>query len=83
MKDADTHGAMLVPVVLGSDKTMVSVATGHTEYYPLYISLGNIHNNVHRAHHDTVTILAFLAIPKSQYVFCCTNFFILFSFVCI
>jgi len=59
---------MFVPVVLGSDKTMVLVVTGHTEYYPLYISLGNIHNNVRRAHRDAVTILAFLAIPKSKYV---------------
>jgi len=57
---------MFVPVVLGSDKTTVSVATGHTEYYPLYISLGNIHNNVRRAHRDAVSILAFLAIPKSK-----------------
>ena len=62
---------MFVPVVLGSDKTMVSVATGHTEYYPLYISLENIHNNVHRAHRDAITILAFLVIPKSKYFWRC------------
>lgn len=37
---------MLVPVVLGSDKTTVSVATGQTEYYPLYASNGNVHNSV-------------------------------------
>ena len=58
---------MFVPVVLGSDKTTVSVGTGHTEYYPLYISLGNVHNNVWRAHHGAVSILAFLAMPKSMY----------------
>jgi len=58
---------MFVPVILGSDKTTVSVGTGHTEYYPLYISLGNVHNNVWRAHRDAVSILAFLAIPKSMY----------------
>ena len=58
---------MFVPVVLGSDKTTMSVGTGHTEYYPLYISLGNVHNNVRRAHRDAVSILAFLAIPKSMY----------------
>jgi len=57
---------MFMPVVLGSDKTMVSVVTGHMEYYPLYISLGNIHNNVCRAHRDAVSILVFLAIPKSK-----------------
>ena len=65
VKDADMHGAMFVPVVLGSDKTTVSVATGHTEYYPLYILLENIHNNVRRVHRDAVTILAFLVILSS------------------
>ncbi|KIM69014.1 hypothetical protein SCLCIDRAFT_104190 [Scleroderma citrinum Foug A] len=67
-EDPDTHGAMFVPVVLGSNKTTVSVGTGHTEYYLLYISLGNVHNNVRRAHHDAVSILAFLAIPKTDEV---------------
>jgi hypothetical protein len=56
---------MFVPVILGSDKMTVSVATGHTEYYPLYISNGNVHNNVCHAHCNAVTLLAFLAIPKS------------------
>jgi Plavaka transposase len=34
--DPQTHGRVFVPVILGSDKTMVSVATGQNEYYPLY-----------------------------------------------
>ncbi|KAF8232500.1 hypothetical protein L208DRAFT_1271803, partial [Tricholoma matsutake] len=34
-EDEATHGAMFVPVVMGSNKTTVSVATGHNEYYPL------------------------------------------------
>ena len=63
----DTHGAMLVPLILGSDKTTVSVATGQNEYYPLYLSIGNVRNNVRRAHRDAVVILGFLAIPKSKY----------------
>ncbi|KAH8978900.1 hypothetical protein EDB86DRAFT_3108365 [Lactarius hatsudake] len=33
-KDPETHGSAFVPVILGSDKTTVSVATGHNEYYP-------------------------------------------------
>ena len=57
---------MFVPVVLGSDKTTVSVATGQNDYYPLYISLGNVHNTVRRAHRNAVSLLAFLAIPKSK-----------------
>ena len=61
---------MFVPVVLGSDKTTVSVVMGHTEYYPLYISLGNIHNNVRQAHRDAVSILA-VGIDKSSIVVPC------------
>ncbi|KAG1814794.1 hypothetical protein DFJ58DRAFT_850583 [Suillus subalutaceus] len=44
-EDPDTHGSMFVPVILGSDKTTVSVATGQNDYYPLYASIGNIQNN--------------------------------------
>ncbi|EIW77688.1 hypothetical protein CONPUDRAFT_156874 [Coniophora puteana RWD-64-598 SS2] len=42
--DPTTDGAMYCPVILGSDKTTVSVATGHVEYHPLYLSIGNVHN---------------------------------------
>lgn len=56
---------MFVPIILGSDKTTVSVATGQNEYYPLYISIGNVHNSARRAHKNAVSLLAFLAIPKS------------------
>lgn len=64
--DPDTHGALLVPIILGSDKTTVSVATGQNEYYPLYLSIGNVRNNVRRAHRNAVVLLGFLAIPKSK-----------------
>ena len=47
-KDPDTHGALLVPLILGSDKTTVSVATGQNEYYPVYLSIGNV--QIGRAH---------------------------------
>ena len=60
------HGAMFVPIVLGSDKTTVSVATGQTDYYPLYLSIGNLHNNIRRSHRGGVTLIAFLAIAKSE-----------------
>ncbi|KAF8632086.1 hypothetical protein AX17_004928 [Amanita inopinata Kibby_2008] len=58
-------GAMIVPIILGSDKTTTSIATGDSEYYPLYLSIGNLHNNVRRAHSDAVTVVAFLAIAKT------------------
>ena len=56
---------MLVPVTSGSDKTTVSVATGHQEYHPVYQSPGNISNIARRAHGNGVLPVAFLPIPKS------------------
>lgn len=55
---------MFVPLILGSDKTTVSVATGQNEYYPLYMSIGNVHNNVRRAHRNAVVVIGFFAMPK-------------------
>ena len=63
------HGATFAPIVLGSDKITVSVGTGNTEYYLLYISLGNVHNNIRHSHSGAVSVLAFLSIPKSKYPF--------------
>lgn len=76
-KDPETHGSMFVPVILGSDKTTVSVATGHSEYWPLYASIGNIHNNVRRAHGSGLVLVGFLAIPKSNlsYLICPNPYF--------
>ncbi|KAJ3497906.1 hypothetical protein NMY22_g19653 [Coprinellus aureogranulatus] len=63
--DPDLHGAMFAPVVLGSDKTTVSVATGQNEYYPLYASVGNAQNHLRRAHKGAVSLIGFLSIPKT------------------
>ena len=57
---------MLVPVMGGSDKTTVSVATGYQEYHPVYASVGNISNTARRAHGNGVIPVAFLPIPKSK-----------------
>ncbi|KAH9015025.1 hypothetical protein EDB84DRAFT_1277471, partial [Lactarius hengduanensis] len=64
-QDKKTHGSMFVPVIAGSDKTTVSVATGHQEYHPVYVSLGNIVNTARRGHGNGVVPVAFLPIPKS------------------
>lgn len=45
----------------------MSVATGHNEYWPVYLSIGNIRNRFRRAHCNGVVLLAFLAIPKSRF----------------
>ncbi|THH26521.1 hypothetical protein EUX98_g7665 [Antrodiella citrinella] len=65
-KDPATHGSTFVPVILGSDKTTVSVATGQHDYWPLYLSIGNVHNHVRRAHRNAVAVIGFLAVPKSK-----------------
>lgn len=65
-QDPNTHHAMLVPVLLGSDKTTTSVATGHTEFHPVYLGILNTHNTVRRAHQDAILPVAFLPIPKSM-----------------
>ncbi|KAF8262148.1 hypothetical protein EI94DRAFT_1773268 [Lactarius quietus] len=59
-EDENTHGSMLIPVVAGSDKTTVSVATGHQEYHPVYVSLSNITNTARRGHGNGVVAIAFL-----------------------
>jgi Plavaka transposase len=64
-EDPQTQGSMFVPLILGSDKTTVSVTTGQNEYYLLYMSIGNVHNSVQRTHRNTLTLMAFLAILKS------------------
>lgn len=58
---------MLVPIVAGSDKATVSVATGHQEFHPVYLSAGNLTNTARRAHGNSVLPVAFLPIPKSKH----------------
>ncbi|KAG1903540.1 uncharacterized protein F5891DRAFT_977657 [Suillus fuscotomentosus] len=64
-QNQETHGSTFVPLIMGSNKTIVSVATGHTEYHPLYLLIGNIFNSVRRTHRNGVVLVGFLAIPKS------------------
>ena len=63
-----TDGALYCPIILGADKTTVSVATGYVEYHPLYMSIRNIHSTVHHAHCNAVVLIGFLAIPKGIYL---------------
>ncbi|KAI6026454.1 hypothetical protein BKA83DRAFT_4124138 [Pisolithus microcarpus] len=61
----ECKGSTFVPIILGSDKTTISVAMGQHDYYPLYLSVGNIHNSMRHAHHHGVSLIAFLAVPKT------------------
>ena len=65
--DVDTHGATFVSIILGSDKTTTSVATGQHEYHPIYLSIGNVHNHVRRSHKEALVLLGFLPIPKGEF----------------
>ncbi|KAF9038038.1 hypothetical protein BJ165DRAFT_1416799 [Panaeolus papilionaceus] len=65
-EDPHNQGSTFCPIILGSDKTMVSVATGQNDYYPLYMSNRLVHNNVRCAHRNALSLIAFLAIPKGM-----------------
>ena len=54
------HSSVFCQIILGSDKMMVSVASGHNEYWPIYLSISNIHNNIWQA---------FLLFPKVSTIF--------------
>ena len=53
-----------MPVIAGSDKTTVSVATGNQDFHPVYVSPGNLTNVARRGHVFGLTLGAFLPIPK-------------------
>ncbi|KAG2047836.1 hypothetical protein BDR06DRAFT_985034 [Suillus hirtellus] len=65
-QNEENHGLTFVPLIIGSDKTVVSVATGQTKYHPLYLSIGNLHNSVQQAHRNGVVLIGFFVIPKSE-----------------
>lgn len=65
-EDPENHGAFFVPIILGSDKTTVSVATGNNEYWPVYMSIGNLHNSARRAHKNGLVVIGFLSTPKGM-----------------
>ena len=62
------RGSVLVPVIAGSDKTIVSVATGHQEYHPVYVGAGNMDNTTRRLHSLGMEPVALLPIPKSKFL---------------
>ena len=64
--DPATHGSVFVPVILSSDKTTVSVETGQNDFYLLYLSIGNVRNNMRCAHQNALVLISFLAMLKSM-----------------
>lgn len=64
-RDERLSGCLFVPTIVGSDKTCVSVATGQNDFYPLYLSIGNVSNDARCKHGAGLVLIGFLAIPKS------------------
>jgi hypothetical protein len=65
------RGAMYLSILAGADKTTCSVATGHQEYHPLYMSPGSATNEARRGRGGVVLPVAFLPIPRSEYYLIC------------
>ncbi|KAF8985645.1 hypothetical protein BDQ17DRAFT_1494815 [Cyathus striatus] len=61
-----SQDTMFIPIIAGSDKTTVSVATGHQEYHPVYMSPGNLTNMTCQSHGNAVLPVASLPIPKTS-----------------
>jgi hypothetical protein len=59
---------MFLPLITGSDKTTVLVATGNQEFHPFYGSPGVISNIACRGHGSGVLPYAMLLIPKGLMV---------------
>ena len=64
---------------MGSDKTVASVGTGNTTFYPLYGTSGLLHNNIRRSDPDALVLIALLPIPKGK-TLASLIFFILISY---
>ena len=67
--DPDTHGSMVVPLLLSSNKTLASNTTSQNKFHPLHLSLRNVKNPVRHAHCNAIVPIGFLAIPKSMFLF--------------
>ncbi|KAL4070195.1 hypothetical protein V8B97DRAFT_2104467 [Scleroderma yunnanense] len=65
VQDPQTDGATFVPIILSSDKMIISVTTSQNNYWPVYLSIGNVHNHVSHAHCNAIVLLGFLPIPKA------------------
>ena len=58
-------GATIAPVILASDKTQLSTFSGDKQAWPVYLTIGNIHKEVHRKPSErAVVLLGYLPIAK-------------------
>ena len=55
-----------MPIIIGSNKTTVSVVTGQTVYLPVYISISNICNNLILQAYSNIYFIAYLLLQHLQ-----------------
>lgn len=73
-KSLDTHrrmksllpkGATIVPVILASDKTHLSMFSGDKQAWPVYLTIGNIAQDIHRKPSErAMVLLGYLPVTK-------------------
>ncbi|EJD45508.1 hypothetical protein AURDEDRAFT_64485, partial [Auricularia subglabra TFB-10046 SS5] len=60
-------GALIIPVIIASDKTQLSTFSGDKSAYPVYITIGNIHSDIRRQPSSRATILlGYLPVSKFE-----------------
>ncbi|KAK7680166.1 hypothetical protein QCA50_016675 [Cerrena zonata] len=66
--EAKSPGATIIPVIISSDKTQVTLVGGKTAY-PVYIAIGNIPKEIRRkpSHHAHI-LLAYLPTTKLEHI---------------
>ena len=60
-------GATVLPVILGSDATQLSILSGNAKAWPVYISIGNISKSVrYLGKQQALILLGYLPIPHCK-----------------
>ena len=62
------QGATVIPIILGSDSTKLSILCGNQSAWPVYISIGNIHKDV-RYKKSAMSLILLGFLPKHIYIF--------------
>ncbi|KAG2068175.1 hypothetical protein BDR04DRAFT_1025221, partial [Suillus decipiens] len=60
------EGAMVVPVIIATDKTQLTQFSGNKTAYPVYMTLGNILHSIHcKPSQHVCVLIAYLSVSKS------------------
>jgi hypothetical protein len=68
IQDQLLEGATVIPIILGSDATRLTVLCGAQTAWPVYISIGNIHKSVrYKKAARSLILLGYLPIIKGKH----------------